>query len=334
MLLFFLSLIVFVMARLCPGDPLRAWYGASVDRMNEAGKEAARTSLGLNEPIWIQYMEWIKNLLHGDLGISFKYKRPVLEVIESAWLNTLTFGLLSYVVTFVLSFALGKFCASREGSRVDRMICRAGVISGNVPTFFLSLLFILFFAVKLKILPTGGAYSYGMKYNVVNRLWHMVLPVSVMVIGHLWYYAYMIRNLLVEETRKDYVLLLKAQGIPRKLILGKYCVKNILPPMLIIMALAVPHLVGGTYVVEMVFGYPGLGSLSFESALYKDYNMLMALTMITGVVIITANYFAQVMGEKMDHRMKEDEFVEEEEEDGEKEKTISVYRNPGYHTPK
>ena len=143
----------------------------------------------------------------------------------------------------------------------------------------------------------------GHAEDLADRLWHLVLPVTVMVLGHLWYYAYMIRNKLLEETRKDYVMLCKAQGIPRGQILRHYCFRNILPSLLVIMAIAVPHILGGTYVVEMVFAYPGLGTLSFESALYKDYNMLMALCMLTGAVVLVCNLLAQIISEFIDPRM-------------------------------
>jgi len=299
-----LSILVFALARACPGDPLRSWYGDGIDRMSEAQKELARENLGLNDSILTQYVRWVSNAFHGDLGISFKYKQPVTRVIAGVWFNTLILGVLSYVLTFFLAFELGKFCALREGRRSDRILQKIGVMSGNIPTFFLALLSILIFAVQLRVLPAGGAYDYGFKYDMLNRLYHLVLPCAVMVTGHLWYYAYMIRNKLLEETRKDYVLLCKAEGIPRRRILSRYCMKNIMPSMLSIMAVAVPHILGGTYIVEMVFAYPGLGTLSFESALYQDYNMLMALTMITGCVVLISNILAEILGELLDPRMR------------------------------
>ena len=303
LILFILSMIVFALSRLCPEDPLRSWYGDGVDRMSPEQKASARESLGFEKPLPVQYGIWLKELAHGEPGLSYKYKRPVTEVIRGVLGNTIVFGLTAYIMTFVLAFRIGRLSAKREGTKLDRFICKAGVISGNIPVFFLSLICILIFAVNLRILPTGGAYSYGAEGNLLDRAWHLVLPVFVIVIGHLWYYSYMVRNLLLEEMRKEYVLLLKAEGMPRTRIINKYCMKNILPPMITIMAIAVPHLLGGTYVVEMVFGYPGLGRLSFESALYKDYNMLMATTLLTGSVVVISNYLAQIIGEKIDPRM-------------------------------
>ena len=139
LILLLLSIIVFVLSRLCPGDPLRAWYGDGVDRMSVAEKTAARESLGLDKPLPVQYGKWLGDLGQGKLGLSYKYKRPVAEVIGGVLGNTALFGVIAYVLTFVFAFRLGRASGEREGTRLDRFICRAGVVSGNIPVFFLSL---------------------------------------------------------------------------------------------------------------------------------------------------------------------------------------------------
>lgn len=309
--LLLLSIAVFVIARLCPGDPLKAYYGDGAEHMSEMEKDAARERLGLNDSMATQYFRWFENLTEGNLGLSYKYKQPVTAVIGNVWLNTLLLGIIAYLATFALAIALGMFCALREDSPADRMICRIGTISANVPSFFLALLLILVFSVNLGILPSGGAYDLGKSGDWLNRAVHLILPVSVLVLQHLWYYAYMVRNKLLEETRKDYVLLCKAEGIPRRTILCRHCFRNIMPSMLVIMAISMPHILGGTYVVEMVFGYPGLGTLSFEAAMYQDYNMLMALTMLTGGAVLIFNMLAQVLSERIDPRMEYEKLLQE-----------------------
>ena len=227
-------------------------------------------------------------------------------VLGSVAGNTAILGLLAYVMTFLPAFRIGSSCALKEDSRKDRRLSRIAVVTGNIPSFFLGLLLILFFAVKIRLFPTGGAYSYGMAHSLPDRIWHLVLPCAVLVLEHVGYYGLMVRNLLVEETRKDYVLLHKSQGIPREKILRKYCMKNILPGMIPAMTMAVPHILGGTYVVEMVFGYPGLGTLAFESALYKDFNVLMAVTLLTGALVIFCNMLGEVLSAAIDPRMRDD----------------------------
>lgn len=299
-----LSIVVFYMARLAPGDALKSYYGESVERMSEENKEAARERLGLNKPIYIQYGKWVQNALEGDFGISFKYKKEVKSVIGSVYQNTLILGIVSYSLTFLFAILLGIFCAIREDTWIDKIICKIGIITNCIPSFFVALVLILIFCINMKVLPTSGAYSIGKPNDIMDRIRHMILPVTVMVLSHLWYYTYMIRNKLLEETREDYVLLCKVKGVSKKKIMTKHCFRNILPSLVSIMAISVPHIIGGTYIAETVFSYPGLGTLSMESAQYHDYNMLLVLCLLTGAAIIFANIIAQIINEFIDPRMK------------------------------
>jgi peptide/nickel transport system permease protein len=304
-MLLLLSLLVFLMARLSPGDPLRSWYGDGVERMSGAEKAVMSHKLGLDRSLPVQYGIWLRGALTGDLGISLRYKQPVTTVMGNVLLNTVALGVLSYVLTFLIAFRMGQKSALSEGSLRDRWLTRWSITVGSIPSFFLALLLILILAVQLPLFPTGGAYSYGLKYSLPDRLWHLVMPTAVIVLGHVGYYGLMVRNLLAEETRKDYVLLLKSQGVPKKEIVNRCCTRNILSTMIPAMSMAVPHLLGGTYVVEMVFGYPGLGTLTFESALYKDYNLLMAITLLTGAVVIVCNFLGEILSARVDPRMRE-----------------------------
>ena len=153
----------------------------------------------------------------------------------------------------------------------------------------------------------------GRKNDFWNRVHHLVLPMTIVVLEHLWYYAYMIRNKLLEETRADYVLLGKSKGLSKRQILFGHCLRNILPTYISIMAISVPHVLGGTYIVEKVFSSPGIGTLSLESAQYHDYNLLMMLCMMTGIVVIFCNILGQIINERIDPRIKATEVVETSE---------------------
>ncbi|QBE98034.1 Oligopeptide transport system permease protein OppB [Blautia producta] len=301
-----LSILVFFIARLSPGDPLKSYYGESVERMNEGQKEKARERLGLDAPMTVQYVRWVENALHGDFGISYKYKQDVGAVIEKVYANTLILGGLSYVLTFVLAVLLGVFCAMRENTFIDRCICKIGTVTNCIPSFFVALVLILIFGVNLAVLPTSGAYALGGEHSLGDRLVHLILPVTVMVLSHLWYYTYMVRNKLLEEIREDYVLLCKVKGMGKCRIMFTHCLRKILPSLISIMAISVPHIIGGTYIAESVFSYPGLGTLSMESAQYHDYNMLMVLSLITGFAVIVANVAGQIISEWIDPRMKQE----------------------------
>lgn len=299
-----LSIVVFYMARLSPGDPLQSYYGDGVERMNSLEKSEAMNRLGLNEPIHVQYIKWVSAALHGDFGISYKYKQSVLTVIGDVYQNTLILGGLGYLITFGLALLLGVFCALHEDRWVDRLVCKAGVIANSIPTFWVALVLILIFSVNLKVLPSGGAYGLGKSTDFGSRMVHLILPITVLVLSHLWYYTYMVRNKLVEEMRQDYVLLCIVKGLTKRQIVYRHCLRNILPAYIGLMAISVPHLLGGTYVVEKVFAYPGLGTLCFESAKYHDYNTLMVLCLITGVVVVVVNMLSQVINEQIDPRMR------------------------------
>ncbi|MEG0074752.1 MAG: ABC transporter permease [Eubacterium sp.] len=304
LVIFLLSLIVFYMARLSPGEPLRAYYGESVERMSVTQQDAAREKLGLDAPIYVQYGIWVKDAFHGDFGISFKYKQDVMTVIGDVYVNTLLLGGLSFVLTFLFSLLLGVFCSVHEDSLIDRIICKIGTITNCIPSFWVALVLILIFSINLEILPSSGAYAMGESTNIGSRIVHLILPLIVMILGHLWYYTYMVRNRMLEEIKQDYVLLCKTKGMRKNQIIYRHCVRNIMPTFISIMAISVPHIIGGTYIVEKVFSYPGLGTLSFESAKYHDYNTLMVLCLFTGIVVVFSNMLAQIINDKIDPRMR------------------------------
>jgi peptide/nickel transport system permease protein len=313
---FALSLAVFAISRLAPGDPLVSYYGERAEKMSPQERERTMDRLGLNAPLHVQYLKWLQNALHGEMGVSFKYKQDVLAVIASRLPNTLLLGGIGFLLLFVLSLLLGVLCAWREDGLVDRVVCRVGTALSCVPEFWLSLMLILVFCVTLKWLPSSGAYSTGRAGDILDRARHLVLPLTVVVSSHLWYYAYMVRNKLLDEVRADYVLLLRAKGLRRRAIVFGHCLRGILPAYLSLMAISVPHVLGGTYIVETVFSYPGLGTLSYESARFHDYNMLMVLCLLTGATVIFCNMLGQVLSERIDPRIRLEDAPQPRKEAG------------------
>jgi peptide/nickel transport system permease protein len=307
---FLLSAVTFYVSRLAPGDPLVSYYGDRVEKMTPAEREWAEEKLGLSDPISVQYVRWLGNALRGDFGISYKYKMDVAEVIGSRAGNTLLLGGVGFVLIFVGSLLLGALCAWFEDRPLDRIICKIGTVTSCIPEFWLSLVLILIFSVTLRWLPSSGAYSTGGSSGVMDRIVHLILPMSVVVLSHLWYYAYLIRNRVLEEVRADYVLLAKSKGLSRRSVLFRHCLRNAIPAYLSLMAISVPHVLGGTYIVEAVFSYPGLGTLSYESARYQDYNLLMLLCVLSGAVVILCSIIAQAVNERIDPRMRSGESIE------------------------
>lgn len=302
-ILFILSISVFYMSRIAPGDPLKSYYGDSVERMNLEQREKAIDKLGLDKPIYVQYEIWIKNILKGDFGISYKYKRNVVDVIKEVYKNTIILVLVTCILIFIGALFLGIYCAIHENQLIDKIIMMIGNITTCIPSFWISIIAILIFAVNLKVLPTGGAYCIGKDSDIGDRIIHLILPVAVLVTGHLWYYAYMVRNKLLEEFGEDYVLLAKAKGLTKYQIVYKHCLRNIIPSLMSIMPAFISHILAGSYIVESVFSYPGLGKLAFESAKYHDYNMLMIICLITGAIVLISNLVVKIINSKVDPRI-------------------------------
>ncbi len=303
-----LSLVVFYVSRLAPGDPLVSYYGVErAEKMSREERALAEERLGLRDPVPVQYSRWLERAVHGDFGISYKYKMDVSEVIAGRIGNTLLLGGLGFVLIFVMCLLLGILCAWFEGKLFDRLICKMGTVTSCIPEFWLSLALILIFAVYLPIFPSSGAYTVGRAADVGDWMRHLVLPLTVVVVGHLWYYAYMVRNKVIEEIHADYVLFARAKGLGRGKIMFGHCLRNVMPSYLSIMAISIPHVMGGTYIVETVFSYPGLGALVYESARYKDYDLLMVLCILSGGVVILCSMAAQAISERIDPRIKAEE---------------------------
>lgn len=303
---FLLSVFVFYLSRLAPGDPLVSYYGDRVEKMSIQQRAWAEERLGLNDPIIVQYIRWLEHAAHGDFGISYKYKTDVRKVISERIGNTLLLGGIGFLLIFVLALLVGMLCAWKEECLADRILCKVGTVTSCIPEFWLSLVLIFIFAVHFKWLPSSGAYTVGRATDLGDRIWHLILPMTVVLTGHLWYYAYMVRNQILEEVRADYVLLAKSKGLRKRSILFRHCLRNVFPSYLSLMAVSIPHILGGTYMVELVFSYPGIGTLSYESARYKDYNLFMLLCMLSGIVVILSSIAAQVINEKMDPRIRPD----------------------------
>lgn len=293
-----LSIIVFFVSRLAPGDPLKAYYGEAVERMSVQQLEAARDRLGLDDSLIEQYLKWADGSLHGDFGISYQYKQPAADIIAHVFGNTMLLTGISFVLILVLGLLLAIFCVRHEERPIDRIICKLGIAANSIPEFFISLLLVMIFSAGLGLLPHSGAVSVG-GGGAADRIVHLILPVAAIVVSHLWYCAYLMRNKLSDEISKEYVQLCRVKGLTERQIIYRHCLKNIMPSVVSIMAIFLPHLLGGAYVVEIVFSYPGMGKLGVESAQYHDYNMLMLVTLITGAIVITANIIAQIINEKL-----------------------------------
>lgn len=295
LMLLVLSILVFYMSRMAPGDPLVSYFGSGVEKMSTLEKEAARERLGLDEPMMVQYRVWAQKALKGDLGLSYKYKVPVTEIVGQMIPNSLLLGGVGFLLIFLLALPLGAFFALKEGRIFERFMTRFGVITGSIPVFWISLLLILLFSVFMGVLPASGSAPLGGAYSLGQRLSYLVLPLCTFLFSHLWYFGYLTRNLYLEEMQKEYMLLHRIKGMGRAEILLRHGTRNILPAYLTLMVNSVPHLLGATYVIEEVFAFKGLGTLAFESAKYHDYNLLMVVALMTGAMVVSLNILGDAL---------------------------------------
>ncbi|MDR0622165.1 MAG: ABC transporter permease [Deltaproteobacteria bacterium] len=304
-MIFLLSVAVFYVARLTPGDPLQSFFGDAMETMSTEQLDAARERLGLTGPIYLQYVRWIAKVCKGDFGLSLRYKKPVSQVVGPLLGNTLILGVTAYALVFLLAIGLALICVRYEDRFIDKLICRLGTTAFYVPAFWLGVVLVLLFSVNLRWLPSSGAYGLGKASDLPDRFKHLIMPLAVMILSHLWYYGYMIRNKLLDEVRRDYVLLARTKGLGKTEVLVKHCFRNVLPTIVSVMAISIPHVLSGTYVAETVFNYPGIGLLAVNSAKYHDYNLLMVMVLITGALVILAGMSAQFINEIIDPRMRE-----------------------------
>ena len=265
-----LSLVTFYVSRLAPGDPLFSYYGERVEKMSPEEREWAEEKLGLNDKISVQYSRWINQSFMEISDVLINIRWMYLDCAEKqTWQLPCFLADTGFLIIFAGALLLGVICAWKEGGWLDKIICKAGTIISCVPEFWLALVLILVFSVSLRWLPSSGAYAVGQEKNISDRILHMILPLTVIVTEHLWYYGYMVRNKMLDEIRADYVLLAKAKGIKKI----PYYAGTLYEKYHAIISEYYGDFGnayhGGTYVAETVFSYPGIGTLAYESARYK-----------------------------------------------------------------
>ena len=301
--MFVLSIVLFVLSRISPGDPLVSFYGDKLYSMAPEEVAAARARLGLDQNN-ISIRKSAQNMAVVAQFNNLNFDCSVLDVVMPLLPNTLILGILAYTVVFALAIVLAVICAANEDNWIDRIICKIGTTLYYTPTFWFGIILVLVFSITLKWFPSSGAYDIGQSGNILNRMWHLILPLIVMVASHLWYYAYMIRNKLLDELRKDYVLLARSKGLGKYEIIWKHCLRNVAPTIVSIMAISTTHIMTGGIIIESIFDYPGIGNLAIESAKLHDYNLLMLTVLITGMLVFITSLIGQTVNERIDPRMK------------------------------
>ncbi len=308
-LLIGIATITFFIVHIAPGDPMDVYM--EKQRRKEVDPqviELLRKKYGLDQPLPVQYVKWLRNLAHGDLGESFRYRRPVASLIAERIPYTLQLTVLALLLDALIGISLGVISAVKQYSLVDKTITLGSLIIYSIPGFWLAVMLVLVFAVNLGWLPTSQTRSLdyellSMSGKILDRLLHLVLPVFVLGIAAAAGTARYMRNQLLEVLSEDYVIAARARGLPEMRVILKHALRNALIPIVTIYGLELPFVLGGAVLIEKVFSWPGMGLLAVEAIEARDYPIILATSMIAAVLVVLGNLLADVLYAVVDPRV-------------------------------
>jgi len=292
------SVVVFAVMNVLPGDPALTILG--IEASDEA-LENLRRQLGLNDPVYIRYLSWVGGALTGDLGTSHSFRVPVSELIIERLPLTISLAVSGMVVTLILALSLGIGAAANHGKPGDWGVMFAAQIGIAVPSFWLSILLVLLFAVKLQWLPPGGFPGWS---DPVLALRSLILPTAALALVQAAVLARVTRSSALEVMRLDFVRTARATGFSRQRVLWRHILPNALVPIVTIVGLQFASLVTGTIVIENVFYLPGLGRLIFQSISNRDLPTVQALVMLFATIVVTVNFLVDMAYVMIDPRLK------------------------------
>lgn len=274
------------------GNPLQMLQGP---RVSQAAVEAKKIALGLDKPFYVQYFVWLGQLLHGNMGYSMKSYQSVSSMIGSHLGPTLLLMGVSLVVSLLMAVPAGIYSAIHQYSKGDYAVVTASFLGSSIPGFFLSLLMIYLFTVKLGWLPSGGMSTLGMGGGFVDVLRHMVMPVLVLSFSMAGSNIRYIRSAMLEILQQDYLRTARAKGIGRFLVINKHALRNALVPIVTVIGMEIPTLFGGAVIIEQVFSWPGLGLMTMSAISSRDYPVIMGVCLLSAVVVLAANLITDIL---------------------------------------
>ena len=308
-LLLGIATLTFFIVHAAPGDPMDMYLERRTGReIDPQVIELLRQRYGLDQPLPVQYGHWLGNLLRGDLGESYRYRRPVASLIAERVPYTLQLTTLAIVVDALLGIALGILAAVRQYSRIDKVVTVGSLIVHSIPGFWLALMLVLVFSVNLGWFPTSQTRSLdydllSVGERVLDRLWHLVLPIFVLGVASAAGTARYMRNRLLEVLSEEYIVAARARGLKERAVILRHAVRNALIPIVTLFGLSLPFLLGGAVLIERVFAWPGMGLLAVEAVGARDYPIILATSMIAAVLVVLGNLLADVTYALVDPRV-------------------------------
>jgi len=305
LMLLLISIISFLAIHSAPNS----FFGAGElnPNMTKEAIEKLKAVYGLDKTLSQQYFDWLINIVTLNFGVSFVSGQDVSVEILKRLPVTLSMNFVSLVSVFILSLYLGIKSALNYEKKSDYFIRQLSLVSFSMPSFYLALLFIIFFSLKLDIFPIAGLHSIETKEgfaNFTDMAWHLTLPISVMVFTGLGSMIIYIRSLTLEILKSDYYYFALSRGLSKRELLRFYILPNLLPPIITLLGLSLPSLIGGSVILESIFGIEGMGQLFFMSALSRDYPIIMGTLMITAFLTLMGNMLADLILLKLNPYMK------------------------------
>ncbi len=274
------------------GNPMEMMMGP---RITQAAIEERAILLGLDQPVIIQYWNWLRQALSGNFGFSFRQNLAVSTLIGMYIGPTILLMATSLIISMLIAIPAGIHSSVNQYSKSDYSIVTLSFVGTSIPSFFMALVLIYIFNLRLGILPSSGMTTLGTAGGFLDVLIHMILPVSVMVFAIVGVNIRYIRSSMLEILEQDYLRTAKAKGIGRRRVIRKHALRNALLPIITLMGMQVPMLFSGSVVIEQVFAWPGLGLLTMSSIINRDYPLIMGVSLLSAVVVLAANLITDVL---------------------------------------
>lgn len=298
-LLLAISVLSFLIMHLAPGDPT-AMYADPTKGIgnNPEALQLLRRQLGLDQPLYIQYWKWLTNTLRGNWGYSFVNKQSVLHNIMARLPNTMLLAGMAMMVALLTSIPVGILSAFRQYSFFDYIVTIAAFFGISVPSFWLALVLMQMFANELRWLPAVGMHSVREQLTgwsaAIDVIKHLIMPAAVLAMPSVAGWTRYMRSSLLEVIGEEYVRTARAKGLRERTVILRHTLKNALIPMITMLGLSLPMIVGGAFIIETVFGWPGMGRLGVNAVMARDYPLIMGVTMMSSVLVVLGNLMADI----------------------------------------
>lgn len=302
-ILFGISVLVFVLVELAPGDVVDSMFGPETFVTPEV-KARMRHELGLDQPAPVRYLRWLGRMVQGDFGYSLASRQPIRDMILARLPTTLELVGFALILSLVLGVGTGVVAAVKQYSWVDYLATFSAFAWLSIPEFFLGMLMIYLFAVRLNWFPAFGTSTAGTQHHVLDRLDHLVLPGFTLGLGLTAALTRYTRSSLLEVLHSDYMTTARAKGLGERSVVIRHGLRNALIPIITVVAFRLPYLISGAVIIETVFQWPGLGFLTLNAATQKDYPLIMALALSVSVVVIVSSFLADVAYSFADPRIR------------------------------